>query len=294
MILAMGGGPMLRRDEVVLITGCSDGGIGGALALEFCDNGFTVVATSRSLSTMKSLHGHQYIQLLELDLLEENSIREAVESAMALHGRIDILVNNAGVGCTAPVAECPIDVVDMVYRTNCLGPVMMIQAVVPHMVAAGNGKIVNVGSIVSFAAPPFVGVYAASKAALHASTEALRLEMRPFGVDVMLLVPGAVKTGLASKGLELVRNNLSSLQIFKPYHEYLLQRAMLSHHPNATPAPLFAKKAVAAILSKRTPACYIYGFLSGMYSFLYYCPYWIRDWYYGSKLPKDINLKKEV
>jgi len=124
VIVAMGGGPVPpgRRDEVVLITGCSDGGIGAALASEFCDEGLTVVATSRSLSTMKSFQGrHQHIELMELDLLSADSIREAVASVIAMYGRIDILVNNAGVPCTGPLAEIPIEVVDKVYRTNCLG-----------------------------------------------------------------------------------------------------------------------------------------------------------------------------
>jgi len=119
----MGGGPVSpeRRDEVVLITGCSDGGIGAALALEFLSSGFTVVATSRSLSTMGSLRHQQHMELLELDLLSLDSIEAGVASVMAMYGRIDILVNNAGMPCTAPLAEIPIEVVDKVYRTNCLG-----------------------------------------------------------------------------------------------------------------------------------------------------------------------------
>ncbi|KAG0613753.1 hypothetical protein M758_6G127700 [Ceratodon purpureus] len=292
----MGGGPVSpgRRDEVVLITGCSEGGIGAALAFEFCDKGFTVVATSRSVGTMKMFELHQHIEVLALDLLSEESVKEAVESVMATYGRIDILVNNAGMPCTAPLAEIPIDLVDKVFRTNYLGPIMLIQAVVPHMVAKGKGKIVNVGSISCLATAPFTGAYAASKAALQSSTDALRLELKPFNIDVMMLVPGGVVTGLAAKGADILRNNFSALQIFKPYEEYLLKRAMLSHHPKSTPAPLFAKKAVSAITSKNTPASYTYGFLSRIYRFLYYCPYWIRDWWFSSKVPKVIASKKQL
>lgn len=121
--IRMGGGPVSpgRRDEVVLITGCSDGGIGSALATEFCSNGFTVVATSRSVSTMKQFEGHDSIELLPLDLLSEESVKQAVDSVMSMYGRIDILVNNAGIPCTSPLAETPIQVIDKVYRTNCLG-----------------------------------------------------------------------------------------------------------------------------------------------------------------------------
>lgn len=283
-----------RRDEVVVITGCSDGGIGAALALEFCDCGFTVVATSRSLSTMTVFQGHQHIELLPLDLLSEESIKEAVELVMATYGRIDILINNAGMPCTAPLAEVPIAMVDKVFRTNYLGPMMLIQAVVPHMVAKGKGKIVNVGSITAIAAGPFAGAYTSSKAALHCSTDALRLELKPFNINVMLLVPGAVVTAIAPKGAEIVKSYLSTLQIFKPYEEYLLKRTMLAHDPKSTPAPIFAKKAVAAIVAKSTPACYVYGFMSRTYRILYYCPYWIRDWWFTSKMPKWMTLKKQA
>lgn len=123
-MVVMGGGPAMalgRRHEVVLITGCSEGGIGAALAFEFSDAGYTVVATSRSLSTMKVFEGHQYIQILPLDLLSVDSIKEAVVSVMAMYGRIDILINNAATPCTAPLAEVPIEILDTVYRTNYLG-----------------------------------------------------------------------------------------------------------------------------------------------------------------------------
>ncbi|KAG0586264.1 hypothetical protein KC19_2G077000 [Ceratodon purpureus] len=292
----MGNGPVPpgRREEVVLITGCSDGGIGAALAFEFCDSGFTVVATSRSLGTMTVFEGRQHIELLQLDLLSEESIKAAVESVMATHGRIDILVNNAGMPCTAPLAEVPIAMVDKVFKTNYLGPVILIQAVVPHMVAKGRGKIVNVGSITSFAAGPFAGPYTASKAALQCSTDALRLELKPFNIDVMHLVPGSVVTAIAPKGTAIVESYLSTLQIFKPYEEYLLKRTMLAYDPKSTPAPVFAKRAVAAILAKSTPACYVYGYMSRVYCILYYCPYWVRDWWYSSKMPKLMTVKKQA
>lgn len=120
------------------------------------------------------------------------------------------------------------------------------------------------------------------------------MELKPFGIDVMLLVPGGVVTGLAAKSADGVKSNLSALQIFKPYREYLLQRAMLSHHPKSTPAPLFAKKAVGAILARGSPpASFVFGFLSRIYRVLYYCPIWIRDWWFSSKLPKNISLKKQ-
>ena len=123
----MGGGPNGggsaggRRDEVVLITGCSDGGIGAALANEFCKAGFSVVATSRSLDTMKSFKGHPHVEILALDVSVEESVKAAVDVVMSMYGRIDILVNNAGMPCTSPLAETPVSLMEKVYRTNFLG-----------------------------------------------------------------------------------------------------------------------------------------------------------------------------
>jgi NAD(P)-dependent dehydrogenase (short-subunit alcohol dehydrogenase family) len=123
----MGGGPNGggsaggRRDEVVLITGCSDGGIGAALANEFCKAGFSVVATSRSLDTMKSFKGHPHVEILALDVSVEESVKAAVDVVMSMYGRIDILVNNAGMPCNSPLAETPVSLMEKVYRTNFLG-----------------------------------------------------------------------------------------------------------------------------------------------------------------------------
>lgn len=121
-----------------------------------------------------------------------------------------------------------------------------------------------------------------------------RLEMKPFNIDVMLLVPGAVVTSIVPNGTAVVKSYLSALQIFKPYEEYLLNRTLLAHHPKSTPAPVFAKKAVAAILARSTPACYVYGYLSRIFRVLYYCPYWIRDRWFTSKMPKWMAMKKQA
>lgn len=121
-----------------------------------------------------------------------------------------------------------------------------------------------------------------------------RLELKPFNIDVILLVPGAVVTGIVPKGTQIVKSYSSSLRIFKPYEEYLLKRTKLAHDPRSTPAPVFAKKAVAVILRRSSPACYIYGFMSRIYRILYYCPYWLRDWWFSSKMPKWTTLKKQA
>lgn len=106
---------------VVLITGCTEGGIGHALALEFFSSGCEVVATSRSLESMKGLEGEARVSLRSLDVRSEKSIEETVESVIKEFGRIDVLVNNAGVHLVAPLVEAPMDSFDMVFDTNVYG-----------------------------------------------------------------------------------------------------------------------------------------------------------------------------
>lgn len=110
-----------RSGPVVFITGCTDGSIGHALARAFVSSGCTVVATARSLYSMKGLEGEARVSLRQLDVRSEKSIREAVESVIKEFGRIDVLVNNAGVSLIAPLAEVPMDSFEMVFDTNVYG-----------------------------------------------------------------------------------------------------------------------------------------------------------------------------
>lgn len=119
-----------------------------------------------------------------------------------------------------------------------------------------------------------------------------RLELKPFNVEVMLLVPGAIVTSIVSNGNQVVKSFLSSLQIYKDYEDYLLKRITISHDPRSTPAPEFAKKAVAVILRSPSPACFTYGFMSRVFRVLYFCPYWIRDWWFASGMPKWMLTKQ--
>jgi NAD(P)-dependent dehydrogenase (short-subunit alcohol dehydrogenase family) len=111
----------LPSGPVVLITGCTDGGIGHALALQFAADGCRVVATSRSLDSMRGLEGESRISLRPLDVRSEKSIQETVDSVMEEFRRIDVLVNNAGVHLVAPLLEAPMDSFDMVFHTNVYG-----------------------------------------------------------------------------------------------------------------------------------------------------------------------------
>ncbi|KAG0469772.1 hypothetical protein HPP92_016472 [Vanilla planifolia] len=241
----------LPERPVVLITGCSEGGIGYALALELASKGCIVAATARSLASLRSLEEDPRFFLLELDVVADDSIRRVVERVMERFGRIDILINNAG-------------------------PLKLIQAVVPHMISRRKGKIVNVGSVAALASGPWAGVYTASKAALHSLTDSLRLELRPFGIQVMTVAPGAIRSNIGSSSLANY-DHMPEWKLYKPFEAAIRARTTFSQTARSTPAEVFAKKTVADILKKNPPSWISYGHLSTVSAILYHLPLFIRD-----------------
>jgi len=178
----------------VLITGCSTG-FGKLAALHFARKGATVYATMRDTSKGSDLLEAKEteglaIELLELDVTDDASVKEAVAEA----GQIDVLVNNAGFGTHGPIEETDDDEAKAVFETNVFGVLRMLRAVLPHMRERKAGTVVNVSSLAGVVAPPFEGIYAASKWALEALTEALHYEVHPFGIRVVLIEPGAFAT----------------------------------------------------------------------------------------------------
>ncbi|KAF3955128.1 hypothetical protein CMV_019617 [Castanea mollissima] len=247
--------------EVVLITGCSAGGLGHALARAFAAEKCQVVATSRSKVSMGDLEQDPRFFLQELDVLSHDSVQRVVSTVVEKYGHIDVLVNNAGVLCVGPLAEIPLSALQRTFDTNVYGPMRLVQAVVPHMASRRKGKIVNVGSIAALAPGPWAGVYTASKAALHALTDTLRLELRHFGIDVINVAPGAIRSNIGNA----VRANYSQMpewKLYKPFEAAIQARAHFSQGPKSTPSEEFAKKTVAAVLKKNPPAWFSSGHLS--------------------------------
>ncbi|XP_058084937.1 short-chain dehydrogenase PC-15-like [Magnolia sinica] len=261
---------------VVLITGCSDGGIGNALARAFASEKCPVVATSRSVNTMKSLENDSRVFLQELDVQSEESIGRALANVYDKFGRIDVLVNNAGVHCVGPLAEIPLSAVKNTFDTNVYGPMRLIQAVVPHMATRRKGKIVNVGSVSALAPGPWAGAYSASKAALHALTDSLRLELGTFGIDVMNVVPGAIQSNIGNTSVANY-SKMPEWKLYKPFEDAIRARAKFSQNLNSTPADELAKKTVAAVLKENPPAWFTYGKFSTGSAILYHLPLFLRD-----------------
>ncbi|XP_068637806.1 short-chain dehydrogenase RED1-like [Aristolochia californica] len=265
-------------EPVVLITGCSEGGIGNSLARAFATEKCKVVATSRSLKSMGDLENDSRFLRLELDVLSEDSIQNVMSRIMDEFGRIDVVVNNAGVHCVGPLAEIPLSAFQSTFNTNVYGPMRVIQAVVPYMAIRKKGKIVNVGSIGALAPGPWSGTYAASKAALHALTDSLRMELKPLGIDVINVVPGSIKSNIGESSAARYAQ-MPEWKVFEPFAGAIRARAELSKNVKTTPTEEFAKKTVAAVLDKNPPSWFSYGRLSFIMSILYHMPICIRDWY---------------
>ncbi|MFC4145193.1 oxidoreductase [Micromonospora mangrovi] len=181
----------------VLITGTSSG-IGRATVRRLARRPeLTVYATARKVEAIADL-ADTGARLLPLDVTDEASMRAAVAAVEAEHGQVDVLVNNAGYGEYGPIEETPMDRVRAQFETNVFGLSRLSQLVLPGMRRAGRGRIVNVSSMGGRLVFPGGGYYHASKYAVEAISDALRQEVRPFGVDVAIVEPGLIRTGFGA------------------------------------------------------------------------------------------------
>ncbi|XP_044470710.1 NADPH-dependent 1-acyldihydroxyacetone phosphate reductase-like [Mangifera indica] len=269
---------MELQDEkpVVLITGCSQGGIGHALACEFASKQCHVVATSRKKRTMQDLEQDPRFFLQELDVCSDESVKNCVKNVVAKFGRIDVLVNNAGVPCIGPLVELPLSAMELGFNTNVYGPVRMVQAVFPHMASKKKGKIVNMGSASAYLPAPWNGVYVANKCALHSLTDTLRLELGHFGIEVVNVVPGAITSNIGKSCISSY-NQRPEWKLYKPFEEIIQERAYFYRTLKRIPAEVFAKDMVAAVMKKNPPAWFSSGPYSTLMAILYHMPVFVQD-----------------
>jgi NAD(P)-dependent dehydrogenase (short-subunit alcohol dehydrogenase family) len=189
----------MAADEVsqaVLITGCSSG-IGRATAERLAARGFTVYATARRIEAIADLEARG-CRLLPLDVTDEDSMVAAVRAVSEAHGAVGVLVNNAGYSQSGAIEEIPIADVRRQFETNVFGLVRMCQLVLSGMRAQHYGRIVNISSMGANFTFPGGGIYHATKYAVEAISDALRFEVKSFGVDVVIVQPGIIRTHFAS------------------------------------------------------------------------------------------------
>lgn len=177
---------------VAIVTGGSSG-IGELTARQLHAKGYQVYAVARRTKRMSGL-ADAGIHVHEVDLTVDASMRDLVERVKVEQGRIDLLVNNAGFGAFGAVETVPLEDARAQFEVNVFGLARMTQLVLPTMRETGRGRIVNVSSIAGYVAEPYGGWYHASKHAVEGLSDCLRMELRPFGIDVVLVEPGPVRT----------------------------------------------------------------------------------------------------
>src|SRR5437868_8835715 len=176
--------------KIALVTGAWSG-IGEATAQRLATAGYKVYGTSRR----GAQGGQRSFEMLSLDVTRDESVEAAIEELMRLEGRIDLLVNNAGFGVApAGAEESSLDQARSIFETNFFGVVRMTRAVVPHMRRQGNGRIINIGSVLGFLPMPYGALYAATKHAIEGYSESLDHELRTRGIRVSVIEPAYTKT----------------------------------------------------------------------------------------------------
>lgn len=205
--------------KAVLITGCSTG-IGRATALRLVAAGHPVYATARRPETLTDLETAG-CKVLACDVTDEASMRAAVEAVEKSAGAVGALVNNAGYGSEGPVEEVPMEEVRRQFETNVFGLARMCQLVLPGMRRQGFGRIVNISSMGGRMTLPGGGFYHATKYAVEAISDALRFEVRGFGVDVVVIEPGAIKTEFGNTAIDKIDASAASDSPYAKFREVL-------------------------------------------------------------------------
>ena len=240
----------MEGKKTALITGCSPGGIGYALALQFHSKGLHVFATARNEKAVTDLKALG-IEALQLEVTSPESIAEVKRHISdQTNGSLDYLVNNAGRNYTVPALDVDFREVQATFETNIFSVMRMCQAFAPLLIQA-KGTIVQIGSVAGEIPYVFGSAYNASKAALHAYSDTLRLELAPFDVNVMVVVTGGVKSNIARTHRELPEGSL-----YHPLNEEY-QRRQLHSQEGAMEGTVYAKGVIKAALGTK-PSRYLW------------------------------------
>ena len=182
----------MKDNKVILITGASSG-IGYDAAETLARQGHRVYAAARRLELMEPLKSLG-VQVIRMDVTDEESMQEGVRKVIQSEGRIDVLVNNAGYGFFGAIETVPMEDARRQLEVNVFGLARLTQLVLPHMRKQGSGRIINTSSIAGKMVFYMGGWYNVTKYSVEAFSDALRMEMKPFGIDVVMIEPGAIKT----------------------------------------------------------------------------------------------------
>lgn len=250
-----------------LITGCSSG-IGRALADTFKAAGYEVWATARKPADVEVLAAAGYLAV-QLDVNDAMAL-EALAARLQASGKgLDVLVNNAGYGAMGPLLDGGVEAMRLQFETNVFAVVGVTRALFPAL-RQNKGAVVNIGSVSGVLSTPFAGTYCASKAAVHALSNALRMELAPFSIRLMEVQPGAIASSFGQNASDQAEGLLSESSPWWPLREGIRARARASQH-KPTPASEFARDLLAALQKPKPPrvlrlgnGCWIMPFMAAV------------------------------
>ena len=262
-LLIMSSSPNNQQALVAVVTGSSSG-IGLATSLALARNGYLTYATMRNLAKRDSIQStaekqHLSIRTVQLDVTDENSVKNAIQSILSESGRIDLLVNNAGYGLTGALEDIRIDEIRALYETNLFGVIRVTQAVLPTMRKQGSGRIINISSGAGRIGYPGGSAYVSSKFALEGLSESMAYEIEQFGIRTVLVEPGFVRTNFG----ENIVIAKKAQDPNSPYSQMMMQMKSSSYRrrmiENASDADLVASVVVEAATAKEPNLRYLAG-----------------------------------
>lgn len=243
---------LLRRPRVALVTGAASG-LGQALTRQLANSGLTVYATDVDIAALAPLEALG-VRTLSLDVTSEESVERALERFTHDEAEVDLLINAAGILRPGALEAQAIGETEQQLAVNALGPLRLARALAPGMRRRGFGRIINISSTNGFLVTPFTGAYSASKFALEALSDALRLELAPWGVEVGVVQPGAMKTPFAESAKAALRQEIErSGPDWQAYLEGFLNSSLWGT-ATATPVETVAKRIVQFALGRRLQA----------------------------------------
>ncbi|MBR6878755.1 MAG: SDR family NAD(P)-dependent oxidoreductase [Bacteroidales bacterium] len=257
-----------NNSKVILLTGASSG-IGYDTAIMLAQQGHKVYAAARRVEKMEPLREKGIIPIY-MDVTDETSMDEGVRAVMDAEGRIDVLVNNAGYGYFGAIENVPMEDARRQVEVNVFGLANLCQKVLPIMRKQGSGRIVNTSSVAGRSVLYYGGWYHVTKYSVEALSDALRMEMKPFGIDVVMIEPGAIKTEWGP----IAAKHLAESSKGTAYEETALNEAKAIqwlYNSNHLSKPSLVAKAIKKAVNRRHPrARYRIGAFSGTLVFLHW------------------------
>mgnify|MGYP003393385548 CR=1 FL=1 len=252
--------------KIALITGASSG-MGKATAIKLLEAGYIVYGAARRVERMADLK-ERGVQVISMDVTNNESMGQAVRQIIQEHGKIDVLINNAGYGSYGAIEDVPLEEARRQFEVNIFGLARLTQLTLPSMRENKSGKIVNVSSMGGKIYTPMGGWYHATKHALEGFSDCLRFEVKPFGIDVIVIEPGLVK----SEWSTIVTDGLTKTSGSTAYFAMTKKAAKLYkenyNHPKVSKPTVIADTILKALEAKNPKARYAAGYNAKLFLFL--------------------------